>query len=265
MSSRFFRFLIVASKQDLAGMNIISELKKLRLPTNAYKILLVEEDIIYVEIPPQELYNADYIIFASRHEAKDARKTLSVHFPGNWGKAEFGGEEKQLNKVSAYLLKIAFQELTEQAKNSNYQVTLEATHHGPFLQKPSIFIEIGSTKEEWQDKEAGQVIANTIINAIKKFSELDNKNPEQWKVALALGGTHYCAAFNKLELENKYALSHICSKYFLENINSEILKQAIERTEERVTCVLLDWKGLGKEKERVLKAVEEAGLEVEKV
>ena len=33
---------------------------------------------------------------------------------------------------------------------AKYKLTLECTHHGPLIEKPCVFIEIGSTETEWE-------------------------------------------------------------------------------------------------------------------
>src|SRR2546428_10273485 len=38
-----------------------------------------------------------------------------------------------------------------EAEGLSYAVTFEATHHGPVLDAPSFFIEVGSTEKEWRD------------------------------------------------------------------------------------------------------------------
>ena len=53
----------------------------------------------------------------------------------------------------------------------NFQITLECTHHGPFIDKPCIFIEIGSTENEWKNRKAGFIIAKTIKEIINEFKE----------------------------------------------------------------------------------------------
>ncbi len=107
-------------------------------------------------------------------------------------------------------------------------------------------------------------MAKTIFRTVERFRNISDEE-EKWRVALGIGGNHYCSSFNKIELEEDFALSHICAKYTLKSLNEEMLKQAIERTEERVEFVLLDWKGLGEQKERVLKLLDELNIVYEKV
>ncbi len=186
-----------------------------------------------------------------------------MHPIGNWNKADLGGHERKLCGSSAHLLKVFFQELARQTKDAGipYECSLEATHHGPYTEKPALFIEIGSSEEEWQDKQAAKVVAKTILVAIEKFSGKEKqKEMKGWKTALAFGGGHYCQAFNKLVLQENYAISHICSKYALPHLDEEMLRQAISTTEEKVACALLDWKGLAVEKQRLLALLEKVGM-----
>ncbi len=236
---------IIASKKDKAGMNIVGELEKL----NSLPIYLTEKEIIYAENIDEEIekeqIEADFVIFASKHASQQQRKTLSIHAPGNWKKAELGGREGQVCGTSAFFLKHLFQTLNEQAKNSGYEVTLEVTHHGPYIEKPCCFIEIGSSEEEWQDKQAGKVIAETIKKSIETFNR---EKLGKWKVAIGIGGPHYCPNFNKIQLNSEYALGHIIPQYAFP-ITEEMLKEAVNKTEEQDPLALMDWKGL-KSRER---------------
>lgn len=189
--------------------------------------------------------DAEQFIFATTHKAESGKSSLSCHIPGNWGKAELGGFDKKLCIAPGLLLKKAFLELNKLNTNNNYNVTLECTHHGPYMEKPCMFIEIGSSEKQWKDRNAASVNARVIMNILKE----DNK--ENVKVAVGLGGTHYCDNFNKVLLRTDIAISHICPKYALQDLDKEMLKQAIEKTKEKVDFVVLDWKGLGQEKQRV--------------
>jgi len=171
---------------------------------------------------------------------------LSVHAPGNWGAAEMGGKKRQVCLTSSLFLKHLFQILNQEVKkaNSDYEVTLEATHHGPYIEKPCCFIEIGSCEENWRDKKAGLIIAETIKKAI-------TTKVKKHKTAIGIGGPHYCPNFNKIQLNSDYALSHIIPQYSFP-VTEEMIKQAINKTQEKVDLVLLDWKGLKSEQRQEL-------------
>ena len=155
-------FLIVASKLDKAGVNITTQLSQF----GDFKFYLVDKEIIHTENIDLERVNAfDFVIFASKHKSESNEKTLSVHAPGNWRSADFGGEPGKACKSSALFMKQVFEKIHENMLQYNlkeYKLTLEATHHGPLIDKPCIFIEIGSTETEWADRKAGFIVAKSI-------------------------------------------------------------------------------------------------------
>ena len=192
--------------------------------------------------------NQNFYVFATEHCSEKPSKTLTIHAPGNWRKAELGGKDNEIAPTSTLFLKQLFKILNEENEKyksegkSEFQVSLEATHHGPTINKPCCFIEIGSGKEEWQDKNAARIIANTLSRILKE--KIPNATP-----ALAIGGPHYCPNFNKLQLNSKYAIGHIIAQYALP-LTQEILTEAINKTQEKIEIVILDWKGCGKSEER---------------
>ena len=245
--------VIIISKKDPASLNIKEELDKINIKTQ-----VIEQEPIYAESIDKKI-DADFFIFATKHRSEKGVNSLSVHTPGNWNKADLGGKEKTLCTSSALLQKIAFLKLSELAKNTNYEVTLECTHHGPFLEKPCMFIEIGSSLGQWKDKNAAQIIAKTIQHLLK-----DNHQIKKQEIAIGLGGPHYSNTFNKILLRTNIATSHICPKHMLPYLTEEILIEAIEKTQEKVDFILSDWKGLGTEKIRIINLLKELNLDYKK-
>ncbi len=233
---------IITSKQDLAGVNIAEELKKEPLEKYNAELYEVEEKSVNAENIDKKI-EADLFIFATKHESKSGIPSLSVHSPGNWGIAELGGKDNELCICPASYLKEALIFL-EKNNTINYDIVQECTHHGPFLEKPCFFIEIGSTEKEWKNKEAGKIITKTIIYLLK------NK-PKQYESAVGLGGLHTTPNFKKIILNSDIAIGHVCPKYNLENLNENNLKQAIEKTIPKSELIILDWKGLKEHKEKV--------------
>ena len=161
--------------------------------------------------------------------------------------AEFGGEREKVSRTSALFQKQIFEKLKQNSEKyhfERYKITLECTHHGPLIDKPCIFIEIGSTETEWNDRKAGFIIAKTIKDMIQDFKI----NPYN-EVAIGIGGPHYCPNFNKIQLKSNIAISHIIPQYSLP-LNQEMVKEAIEKTDEEIDFALLDWKGLGNAEQR---------------
>jgi len=137
---------------------------------------------------------------------------------------------------------------------------MESTHHGPYIETPSLFIEIGSTSEEWNDKKAGDLIAKTIIQAVNTFKENKNIKP-----AFGIGGPHYCPNFNEIQLGNKFAISHVIAEYALP-LTPSMVTEAINKTLPKINCVLVDWKGLGNATQRnnALELLKKFNLEIVK-
>jgi D-aminoacyl-tRNA deacylase len=261
------KYLVVASKKDKAGVNITTALSQFRknpllasMDVNKphFDFYLCEEDVLKTEnLDLGKIEKYDFVIFASKHKSEKKEKTLSIHAPGNWGENNFGGQRWRVCRSSGLLQKQMFEKLHEVAEEHHlkdkYKITLEATHHGPLINKPCVFIEIGSTETEWNDRAAAFVIAKTIRRVVEEFEE----NPYN-EVAIGLGGPHYCPNFNKLQLNSNVAFSHIIPNYVLP-LTKEMILEAIEKTDEDVEFVVIDWKGVGKveERDRIVEILED--------
>ena len=57
------------------------------------------------------------------------------------------------------------------------------------------------------------------------------------------------------------AVGHVCPKYQLENLDEIMIKQGTERSQEKTDFILLEWKGLGKEKQNILEKLEKLNIE----
>lgn len=240
----FKKFLIVGSKSDPASRNIMLNL----MDIGGFDLHLIDGEMLKTEnLDLEKISQFDFVLFASRHKSKKHEKTLSVHAPGNFREVWGGGKEGRLSVSSALFNKHLFKTLEKTRDDSGlsrYNVTMEATHHGPLIDKPCAFIEIGGTQEEWKDKSASFVIAKTIRDAIETWKE----NPYR-EVAVGIGGPHYCQSFNKIQMKSNVAISHIIPKY-VSPITEEMILEAINKTYEEVDFVVLDWKGLGKAENR---------------
>ncbi len=256
------RFAVVYSRKDKAGINIVEKLKQVGFIPQIPIIELKKETIYseFFEKKYPELRNIDFIVFASRHASKESRKTLSLHAPGNWRGADYGGKVGKVCKTSAFILKYLFQQLNKQAEIENlkdYEITLECTHHGPLIDKPCCFIELGSTEEQWKEEKPAKVIAKTILS-------LQNYQRQNWIPSIGIGGPHYCPNFNKIQLNSEYAISHIIPSYVFP-LTESILKEAIKKTEEIVGKVIIDWKSMkSEERKEIINLIENSGLEIKR-
>ncbi|MEM3074703.1 MAG: D-aminoacyl-tRNA deacylase [Candidatus Pacearchaeota archaeon] len=237
--------VIIASRKDMAGMNIIHNLELLKCK---FRVEIIDEELIYAENIDKRLKidKNNFVVFASKHKSKKSNKTLTIHTIGNFKKAEFGGKAETICNSNALLFKYFFQTLNR-FNSLEYGVTLEATHHGPYISIPSLFIEIGSGEEEWKDKGAGGIIARTIIESLENFEKF--KKEGKFTSAFGIGGPHYCPNFNKIQLNSNYAISHIVPKYSLP-LNDNIVKQLIEKNSQKINLAIIDWKGFNNSDER---------------
>lgn len=257
---------IIVSEKDEAGLNIKENLLELFdfredgvfetrpvYTRGDIRLYSVEQESIYCEDIDKKI-DADFFLFATKHQSSSGVHSLSVHTQGNWGKAEFGGRDRQLCIAPAWYLKTALFKLHELSVHDNYEIIQECTHHGPYLEKPAMFIEIGSSEEQWKNPVAGKIIAKTIISLLA--------NPvEKSRVAFGIGGLHHTPNFKKVMRMHDIAFGHVCPKYNLQNLNKEMILQAIKKTQPAVDCIILDWKGLSQEKQRILDLLKELNLE----
>src|SRR3989338_4992673 len=133
---------IVSSSKDPAGISIRNSLIKLfdfkkaneKFDGNDVfefknaKLYTINNDLIFAESIGKKI-NAGFFIFASKHRSKENTPSFTIHPIGNFGNADFGGKEKTLCFSSAVLLKNLFVELNKIAQNTNFELSLEATHH----------------------------------------------------------------------------------------------------------------------------------------
>jgi len=210
----------------------------------------------------------DLIIFASRHTSKTARPAFLVHTTGNWSNnADFGGKPQDLSKTSALLHKAGIESLREQIKKFNipdFSLDMEVTHHGPTtLDIPLIFMELGSSNQEWSIKEAGELVANAIVITVFKYLEFKEDKTQQ--VGLGFGGTHYAPNFNRLLTNNKITLSFICPKYYIQDLNENIIRMMINNTLEKIDYFIVDWKGTNsQDKKHLIPLLEKFDIPIRK-
>jgi len=248
--------------QNPAAQNIMKQFGGLEVSVGVFK---TEKDFLYLE--DADVPEADLLIIPSTHKSAANKKSLTIHATGNFGNADYGGSPKTLNPTNSAAIAIglrsmARQYLTPKAQRltPGFEVCLEVTHHGPTLDVPLVFIEIGSTEEEWGDVEAGKIVANAIKDI------LENLKPNAQSLmpltnCIGFGGPHYAPGFTKIVLENpNIAFGHILPKYQQENVTKEIIQQMIDGS--NATKAVFDWDGMkGEYRNKAVGIVEEMGVE----
>ena len=269
--------LIVISNEDPASVNIrerLFELSKwtkhdeLRFDGNEVytylkKALLVSINSYHLffdnigtrvqdELDMQEMnLKINTVIFASKHKSASGLRTLTVHPVGNFNKAEYGGKPNELVPAAPYMMTMAYRILHQQAIEGklDHSVTFEATHHGPYLNTPSFFIEIGSDETAWCETNAARSLAQTII----KLLELEVKGSyKDFPVAIGIGGGHYAPRHSDVARKKRISFGHIIPSYAIPDITEYMLERVVARTPDS-KYVYFHRKALKKDKYRELK------------
>jgi len=193
----------------------------------------IRHENIDTEVIEQLHIEPKIAIFLSRHRSKMGEPTLTVHPIGNYGDAKFGGKPKTLipaaPRMMTYLLRLIKKNL--QLTDLKYQVCYEVTHHGPFLKIPTLFVEVGSTEIQWQQKEPASIIASSLLELLAKY-HYEEEYPNDIPVLLGIGGGHYAPRFTEVALAKKIAFGHMIPTYQIDggNIDDEILEKTIQAT-----------------------------------
>jgi D-aminoacyl-tRNA deacylase len=172
-------------------------------------------------------------VFISRHTSKMGKPTLTVHPIGNYSKAEFGGKQKTLvqsaPRLMTHLLQLIKKNL--QTTSLNYQVCFEVTHHGPYLEIPTLFVEVGSTENEWRKKEPARIIAQSLLELLEKY-RYEQDFSDDVPVLVGVGGGHYAPRFTDVVFEKNAAFGHMIPYYHIEagNIDEDAFEKALQAT-----------------------------------
>ena len=271
--------LIVASNKDAASQNIAGRILdhypfektasefqhnliyELSLKGKRIELVTLKEESVFAQNLVSPFVDVELVIFVSRHSSLTGTPTLSVHTPGNLGEAELGGLARSVSVSPANAMRDALEAMMR-LKNEmqlDYNVSYEGTHHGPSLDVPTMFAELGSTPDQWKDERAAEAIAHATMEAVSNFGSFPAK------AVLGIGGPHYNSKFTRIALEEEMAFGHMIPKYAVPSVDLEIVRQCLRKTLEKVEIAILDWKGIkGEHKSRVTEMLEKLGVSFEK-
>ncbi len=178
------------------------------------------------ELWPQGPFPLDLLVFLSRHRSEKDVRSLTVHPPGNFISADYGGMAGKLPPSAPFEMTQALKTLYKEKKALGLkdQTTYEVTHHGPQVSSPCFFIEIGSNETRWGVEELARPIARTLISD-------DLGGPRRdLPVAIGVGGGHYGPRFTDRAMRNKFAFGHMVPDYILRS--SDDIRVPIELAKE---------------------------------
>jgi len=200
-------------------------------------------------------YDKECIVL-SPHKSKENRPAITVHIPGNPCNALFYGKEKTLNISNPLIFYRLYIETYKLIKENglNIELTYEADHHGPTIDKPILFYELGSSEKEWDNEELCNLMANAIKNVISS-----KENPSF--IACYFGGNHYAKRCNDLTLKYGYAFSHIIAKYNISCLDKDVFIQALNKSTAEKDIILIEKKIIKEEREKIIGWAEELNVE----
>jgi D-aminoacyl-tRNA deacylase len=266
--------LLVTSEKDLASLTIkdvlVNEYGFLRTNESFegsstfslgkdLKLITTTRDMIYCD-HIENHFDAEAIIFCSRHRAESGQPALLVHSTGNLGsEALFGGNPQQLSVSAPSLVSAALKKLFEERNKmqlNEFDVSLEVTHHGPTtMNTPLVFVELGSSEAHWTHVEGARAVAAAVMECAAE--------PLSGTAAIGFGGTHYASKFNKLVLEKNYKIGHLAPKYAINDLTEDVLNQMVSRSANPIKSAIIDWKGMNSEnKAHLLPMLEERDIDV---
>ncbi len=256
--------LLVAYEKDPAGHNLARFISQ-NMQKDGDVFRGKRFDLAIIQSPAisadwlEQKYHYDGFVFLSKHAAQSGELALTCHSTGNFSAAQFGGNERQVAVPHPHLQKSYIQTLWQNRSSfPEFQITIEATHHGPTaLDKPALFIEVGTTETQWNDQPLCDSVAKIIIQTMVKPAKT-------YPVAICFGGTHYPEKFTKELIDGKRALGTVVPKHALEFLDNELFLHILHQNKEAKTA-LLDWAGLGTHKQKLLEMLTTTDLEVVKL
>ena len=230
--------LVVASLADEASVNIRNRLLEVGGWSGAGTfdgspawrrgdrlLVTIREHHLFVDDVDRKVRDAlavtpDTVAYVSKHRAASGQDSLTVHPPGNWHAADFGGRAGEVVPSAPGLMTDALRRMAAEGRALGYAVTFESTHHGPYLETPAFYVEVGTSERAWADARAAAVLARAVLAAS------DPGDP----VALGVGGGHYMPRITDVALARRVSFGHMIPSHALETPNYGAMERAVART-----------------------------------
>lgn len=227
--------LIVCSEADLPSVNMRASLLRMHewedLGSFDGSSYMSSGDCLMMSIPDMHIRHdgldreaerfgikVDSVIVMSRHSAKSGRPALTAHPIGNYHEAEHGGRPETLVRACPSEMTDAVRRIHEYNRDPGVQTCFEVTHHGPYLDKPTFYIEIGSDESHWGDMHSAELLAHVI-------SDLEPHN--EYPILVGIGGGHYAPRFTEAVLSSKVNFGHMIPNYQLEGRDDDDIARMV--------------------------------------
>lgn len=184
--------------------------------------LHIHDDRLETLLPPSVRAAGPTLVFPSVHRSESGAPCFTVHPLGNFGAAaEVGGVPHALVPAAPRLMTDALRRLAAAGEAAGLEATFESTHHGPVVQLPAFFAEIGyGTLPEPPSaavRELTRVLGELAVD------------PRD-RVVVGVGGGHYAPHFTDLALKRRWAFGHLVSRHTLLAIDARTAALAMQAT-----------------------------------
>ena len=182
----------------------------------------IEDEGVDARLPPELRAHHPTLVFPSVHRSEQNVHCLTVHPLGNLGpETELGGRARTVVPTDPARMASTVRRLAEEGKALGLPATYEATHHGPALDLPAFFVEVG------YGTDAGP--SNGAVGALARcIREMEASSGD--RVAMAVGGGHYAPHFTDLVLRRRWAVGQIVSRHALGLIERATAEAAYRAT-----------------------------------
>ncbi len=205
----------------------------------------IHDEHLDARLPPWMRSRKIPLVFPSIHRSEQGIESLTVHPLGNPGpSADVGGRPGVLVPTDPRRMADALRRLQEVAPRLGVPASYEATHHGPELEQPAFFVEIGYGDRPVPPEASVRALAEILGELAEDASD---------HVALGVGGGHYAPHFSDLARRRHWAFGHMLSRHALATIVAGIPASAYALTPgaEGILVArahdgdLPEWKGIG--------------------
>lgn len=183
---------------------------------------ITNEEVSEIEQHIKE--KCSFLIIATHKSETQKQNTILIHHCGNYVDNKFGGNKKDFSLADPENF-FSLYNLITKTDLKDLQFFVEVTHHGPTIDRPLVFFEIGPDDNAYNNKD----YQNIYIDILKKH--LEDKESKILNKFILIGSPHYldqkmieeiktkiCTKHN-INVEN-FCLTHIMPKYVQQDLFS---------------------------------------------
>lgn len=224
--------------------------------SGAVRMVGIETELVRAEFL-DSTFQEDCFVFLSPHFSSKGIISFTVHPEGNWNDdTSSGGKPRFLSFAAPLRMRSVLLYLNS---NNTYGIDLkyEATHHGPALNTPSFFVEIGGPESINNMDRLSFIVAKSVHQMLESSHDCES-------ISLGIGGGHYPLKFTELALDKGIGFSHMMSKHHVKDVG--MLDQAVERSDARPENAVIEWKSIKREnREDIIRKLDDIGIDYVKV